>query len=123
MTTLSILFGLTPFVPSFRIIKERQIENGKPKQNDEVAVKDTATDQATTKVQKHLRNEILKRLLTGEIYTIPSMQNELVSDKVFESVSDSGVRKHLRKLVEIGMARSKVGNDRYKTVSYWIDNA
>ena len=123
MTTLSILFGLTPFVPSFRIIKERQIENGKPKQQEQIEVTKPETDKDNARIHKHLRNEILKRLLTGEIYTIPSMQHELVSEKVFESVSDSGVRKHLRKLVEIGMARSKVGNDRYKTVSYWIDNA
>ncbi len=123
MSDLSILFGLKPFVPSFRIINKRQIENGKPKQNDEVVFENTDEDKDAKKVQKHLRNEILKRLLTGEVYTIPSMQHELVSEKVFESVSDSGIRKHLRKLAAIGMARSKVGNDRYKTVSYWIDNA
>lgn len=123
MTTLSIVFGLTPFAPSFRIIKERQIENGKPKHPEQIEVTKPETDKDNARIHKHLRNEILKRLLTGEIYTIPSMQHELVSEKVFESVSDSGVRKHLRKLVEIGMARSKVGKDRYKTVSYWIDNA
>ena len=121
MTTLSIMFGLTPFVPSFREISSKEFIDGKPKQELKPATikrKENKLNRGclrkSQQQSKKLRADVIKTLAAGGKYTARTMAEKI-------GFAQSAVRRHLQTLAACGAIESETIHDpRYDVTWYWI---
>ena len=121
MTTLSILFGLTPFVPSFREIGKIEIFDGQPKPELKPATIKRKENKAnrgclrkSQQQSKKLRSDVIKTLAAGGKYTARTMYEKI-------GFAQSAVRRHLQTLSSCSAIESETIHDpRYDVTWYWI---
>ncbi len=121
MTTLSILFGLKPFAPSFREIGKVEILDGQPKQELKPATikrKENKENRGclrkSQQQSKKLRADVIKTLAAGGKYTARTMAEEI-------GFAQSAVRRHLQTLAACSAIESETIHDpRYDVTWYWI---
>ena len=121
MTTLSILFGLTPFVPSFREIGKIEIFDGQPKPELKPATikrKENKVNRGCLRISQQqsnkLRAEVIKTLAAGGKYTARTM-----SEKI--GFAQSAVRRHLQTLAACNAIESEtICKPAYDLTWYWI---
>ncbi len=121
MTTLSILFGLTPFAPSFREIGKVEILDGQPKQELKPATIKRKENKAnrvclrkSQQQSKKLRADVIKTLAAGGKYTARTMAENI-------GFAQSAVRRHLQTLAACNAIESETIHDpRYDVTWYWI---
>ena len=121
MTTLSILFGLTPFAPSFREIGKVEILDGQPKQELKPATIKRKENKAnrgclrkSQQQSKELRADVIKTLAAGGKYTARTMAENI-------GFAQSAVRRHLQTLAACNAIESETIHDpRYDVTWYWI---
>ena len=121
MTTLSILFGLTPFAPSFREIGKVEILDGQPKPELKPATikrKENKVNRGCLRISQQqsnkLRAEVIKTLAAGGKYTARTM-----SEKI--GFAQSAVRRHLQTLAACNAIESEtICKPAYDLTWYWI---
>ncbi len=121
MTTLSILFGLTPFAPSFREIGKVEILDGQPKQELKPATIKRKENKAnrgclrkSQQQSKKLLADVIKTLAAGGKYTARTMAENI-------GFAQSAVRRHLQTLAACNAIESETIHDpRYDVTWYWI---
>ena len=122
MTTLSIVFGLTPFSPSFREIGKIEILDGQPKQELKPATIKRKKNKAnrgclsiSQQQSKKLRAEVIKTLAAGGKYTARTM-----SEKI--GFAQSATRRHLQTLAACDAIESEtICSPAYDVTWYWIE--
>lgn len=121
MSDLSVMFGLTPFVPSFREIGKVEILDGQPKPELKPATikrKENKLNRGclrkSQQQSKKLRSDVIKTLAAGGKYTARTM-----SEKI--GFAQSAVRRHLQTLAACSAIESETIHDpRYDVTWYWI---
>ena len=121
MTTLSILFGLTPFVPSFREIGKIEIFDGQPKPELKPATikrKENKVNRGCLRISQQqsnkLRAEVIKTLAAGGKYTARTMSENI-------GFAQSAVRRHLQTLAACNAIESEtICKPAYDLTWYWI---
>ncbi len=121
MTTLSILFGLTPFAPSFREIGKVEILDGQPKPELKPATikrKENKVNRGCLRISQQqsnkLRAEVIKTLAAGGKYTARTM-----SEKI--GFAQSAVRRHLQTMAACNAIESEtICKPAYDLTWYWI---
>ncbi len=121
MTTLSILFGLTPFVPSFREISSKEFIDGKPKQELKPATikrKENKLNRGclrkSQQQSKKLRADVIKTLAAGGKYTARTMAEKI-------GFAQSAVRRHLQTMAACNAIESEtICKPAYDLTWYWI---
>ena len=122
MTTLSILFGLTPFAPSFREIGKVEILDGQPKQELKPATikrKKNKANRGCLRISQQqsnkLRADVIKTLAAGGKYTARTM-----SEKI--GFAQSATRRHLQTLAACNAIESEtICSPPYDVTWYWIE--
>ena len=122
MTTLSILFGLTPFVPSFREIGKVEILDGQPKPELKPATikrKENKVNRGCLRISqqqsKKLRADVIKTLAAGGKYTARTMAEKI-------GFAQSAVRRHLQTLAACNAIESEtICSPAYDVTWYWIE--
>ena len=121
MTTISILFGLTPFVPSFREISSTPFIDGKPKPELKPATIKRKENKAnrgclrkSQQQSKKLRSDVIKTLAAGGKYTARTMAEKI-------GFAQSAVRRHLQTLAACNAIESEtICSPAYDVTWYWI---
>ena len=121
MTTLSILFGLTPFAPSFREIGKVEILDGQPKQELKPATIKRKENKAnrgclrkSQQQSKKLRADVIKTLAAGGKYTARTMAEKI-------GFAQSAVRRHLQTMAACNAIESEtICSPAYDVTWYWI---
>ena len=121
MTTLSILFGLTPFAPSFREIGKVEILDGQPKPELKPATikrKENKVNRGCLRISQQqsnkLRAEVIKTLAAGGKYTARTMSENI-------GFAQSAVRRHLQTLAACNAIESEtICKPAYDLTWYWI---
>ena len=121
MTTLSILFGLTPFVPSFREIGKVEILDGQPKPELKPATikrKENKLNRGclrkSQQQSKKLRSDVIKTLAAGGKYTARTMAEKI-------GFAQSATRRHLQTLAACNAIESEtICSQAYDVTWYWI---
>lgn len=121
MTTLSIMFGLTPFVPSFREISSKEFIDGKPKQELKPATikrKENKLNRGclrkSQQQSKKLRSDVIKTLAAGGKYTARTMAEKI-------GFAQSAVRRHLQTMAACNAIESEtICKPAYDLTWYWI---
>ena len=121
MTTLSILFGLTPFVPSFREISSTPFIDGKPKPELKPATIKRKENKAnrgclrkSQQQSKKLRSDVIKTLAASGKYTARTMAEKI-------GFAQSAVRRHLQTLAACNAIESEtICSPAYDVTWYWI---
>ena len=121
MTTLSILFGLKPFAPTFREISSTPFIDGKPKQELKPATIKRKENKAnrgclckSQQQSKKLRADVIKTLAAGGKYTARTM-----SEKI--GFAQSAVRRHLQTMAACNAIESEtICKPAYDLTWYWI---
>ena len=122
MTTLSILFGLTPFVPSFREIGKIEILDGQPKPELKPATikrKENKLNRGclrkSQQQSKKLRADVIKTLAAGGKYTARTMAEKI-------GFAQSAVRRHLQTMAACNAIESEtICSPAYDVTWYWIE--
>ena len=123
MTTLSIMFGLTPFAPSFREIGKVEILDGQPKQELKPATikrKENKENRGclrkSQQQSKKLRADVIKTLAAGGKYTARTMAEKI-------GFAQSAVRRHLQTLAACNAIESEtICSPAYDVTWYWIES-
>ena len=123
MSNLSIVFGLKPFVSSFKEISSTEYVDGKPKQELKPATIKRKENKAnrgclrkSQQQSKKLRADVIKTLAAGGKYTARTM-----SEKI--GFAQSAVRRHLQTMAACGAIESETIHDpRYDVTWYWISD-
>ncbi len=121
MTTLSILFGLTPFAPSFREIGKIEILDGQPKPELKPATikrKENKLNRGclrkSQQQSKKLRADVIKTLAAGGKYTARTMAEKI-------GFAQSAVRRHLQTMASCNAIESEtICKPAYDLTWYWI---
>ena len=121
MTTLSILFGLTPFAPSFREIGKVEILDGQPKPELKPATikrKENKLNRGclrkSQQQSKKLRSDVIKTLAAGGKYTARTMAEKI-------GFAQSATRRHLQTLAACNAIESEtICSQAYDVTWYWI---
>ena len=121
MTTLSILFGLTPFAPSFREIGKVEILDGQPKPELKPATikrKENKLNRGclrkSQQQSKKLRSDVIKTLAAGGKYTARTMAEKI-------GFAQSATRGHLQTLAACNAIESEtICSQAYDVTWYWI---
>ena len=121
MTTLSILFGLTPFAPSFREIGKIEILDGQPKPELKPATikrKENKLNRGclrkSQQQSKKLRADVIKTLAAGGKYTARTMAEKI-------GFAQSAVRRHLQTMAACNAIESEtICKPAYDLTWYWI---
>ena len=122
MTTLSILFGLTPFAPSFREIGKIEILDGQPKPELKPATikrKENKLNRGclrkSQQQSKKLRADVIKTLAAGGKYTARTMAEKI-------GFAQSAVRRHLQTMAACNAIESEtICSPAYDVTWYWIE--
>lgn len=121
MSDLSIMFGLSQFAPSFNEVGKVEIIDGKPKTEPKPATVRRKKNKGkvgcmrlSEQASKKLRAAVVRALAAGGKYTARTMAEKI-------GFAQSAVRRHLKALVEEGIADCETINDpRYDVTWYWM---
>ena len=122
MSDLSIMFGLTPFAPSFREIGKAEIVDGKPKQPLKPATIRRKNRggigclRVSEQASKQLRADLVREISSGQKYTAKTMATQI-------GFAQSAVRRHLQAMVKSGeLDCETITHPNYKLTWYWKKN-
>ena len=121
MSDLSVMFGLTPFVPSFREIGKVEIFDGQPKPELKPATIKRKENKAnrgclrkSQQQSKKLRSDVIKTLAAGGKYTARTMAEKI-------GFAQSAVRRHLQTMAACNAIESEtICKPAYDLTWYWI---
>ena len=121
MSDLSIMFGLTPFAPSFREIGKIEIFDGQPKPELKPATINRKENKAnrgclrkSQQQSKKLRADVIKTLAAGGKYTARTMAENI-------GFTQSATRRHLQTLAACNAIESEtICSQAYDVTWYWI---
>ena len=121
MSDLSVMFGLTPFVPSFREIGKVEILDGQPKPELNPATikrKENKLNRGclrkSQQQSKKLRSDVIKTLAAGGKYTARTMAEKI-------GFAQSAVRRHLQTMAACNAIESEtICKPAYDLTWYWI---